>query len=103
MKGSDSLRRLASYALVAVFAVAAISCSEAHPTTTLVPHSELGRKIDFLWDRLLLLGTIVFILVEGILVYVVFKCRRRDNQSTPPQTHGNVKLEIAWTLIPAVI
>jgi cytochrome c oxidase subunit 2 len=103
MKGSDRLRRLASYVLVAAFAVAAISCNEAHPNTTLAPHSDLGREIDFLWNRLLLLGTIVFILVESALVYVVFKYRRRENQGAPPQTHGSTKLEIAWTLIPAVI
>ncbi|MFL5549527.1 MAG: cytochrome c oxidase subunit II [Gemmatimonadaceae bacterium] len=103
MKGSDRLRRLASYVLVAMLAVAAISCNEAHPNTTLVPHSDLGREIDFLWDRLLLLGTIVFILVEAVLVYVVFKYRRRENQPAPPQTHGSTKLEIAWTLIPAVV
>ena len=103
MKGSDRLRRLASYALVAAVAVALASCGEAHPNTTLDPHSDLGREIDFLWDRLLLLGTIVFILVEAALVYVVFKYRRRENQPTPPQTHGSTKLEIAWTLIPAVV
>jgi cytochrome c oxidase subunit II len=103
MKGSDRLWRLASYAFVAALVVAAVSCNEAHPNTTLVPHSDLGREIDFLWDRLLLLGTIVFILVEGALVYVVFRYRRRENQGTPPQTHGSTKLEIAWTLIPAVI
>jgi cytochrome c oxidase subunit II len=103
MKGSDRLRRLASYAFVAALVVAAVSCNEAHPNTTLVPHSDLGREIDFLWNRLLLLGTIVFILVEGVLIYVVFRYRRRENQGTPPQTHGSTKLEIAWTLIPAVI
>jgi cytochrome c oxidase subunit 2 len=103
MKGSDRLRRLASYALVAAIAVAAVSCNEAHPNTTLTPHSDFGREIDFLWDRLLLLGTIVFILVEGALLYVVFRYRRRENQPTPPQTHGSTKLEIAWTLIPAVV
>jgi cytochrome c oxidase subunit 2 len=103
MKGSDRLRRLASYALVAALAFAAASCNEAHPNTTLVPHSDLGREIDFLWDRLLLLGTIVFVLVEAALVYIVFKYRRKDNQATPPQTHGSTKLEITWTLIPAVI
>ena len=103
MKGSDRLRRLASYAFVAALAVVALSCNEAHPNTTLDPHSDLGREIDFLWDRLLLLGTIVFVLVEGVLIYVVFRYRRRENQGTPPQTHGSTKLEIAWTLIPAVI
>jgi cytochrome c oxidase subunit II len=103
MKGSDRLRRLASYAFVAALVVAALSCNEAHPNSTLQPHSDLGREIDFLWNRLLLLGTIVFVLVEGALIFVVFKYRRRENQGTPPQTHGSTKLEIAWTLIPAVI
>jgi cytochrome c oxidase subunit 2 len=103
MKGSDRLRRLASYALFAAFAIAAVSCNEAHPNTTLLPHSDFGREIDFLWDRLLLLGTVVFILVEGVLIFVMVKYRRRDNQTTPPQTHGSTKLEITWTLIPAVI
>ena len=103
MNGSDRLRRLASYALFAVLAIAAVSCNEAHPNTTLVPHSDFGREIDFLWDRLLLLGTIVFVLVEGVLVFVVIKYRKRANQGTPPQTHGSTKLEITWTLIPAVI
>jgi cytochrome c oxidase subunit 2 len=103
MKGSDRLRRLASYGLFAAFAIAAVSCNEAHPNTTLAPHSDFGREIDFLWDRLLLLGTIVFILVEGVLIFVMVKYRRRDNQTTPPQTHGSTKLEITWTLIPAVI
>ena len=103
MKGSYRLRRLASYAFAAALVVAAVSCNEAHPNTTLVPHSDLGREIDFLWDRLLLLGTIVFVLVEGVLIYVVFRYRRSENQGTPPQTHGSTKLEIAWTLIPAVI
>jgi cytochrome c oxidase subunit 2 len=103
MKGSDRLRRLASYALVAAVVVATVSCNEAHPNTTLVPRSDMGREIDLLWDRLLLLGTIVFILVEAALLYIVFKYRRREGQGTPPQTHGSTKLEITWTLIPAVI
>ncbi|MEA2760799.1 MAG: cytochrome c oxidase subunit [Gemmatimonadaceae bacterium] len=103
MKGTDRLRRLASYAFLAAFAIAAISCNEAHPNTTLVPHSDFGREIDFLWDRLLLLGTIVFVLVEAALIFVVIKYRRRENQPPPPQTHGSTKLEITWTLIPAII
>jgi cytochrome c oxidase subunit II len=103
MKGTDRLRRLASYAFFAALAIAAVSCNEAHPNSTLVPHSDFGREIDFLWDRLLLLGTIVFVLVETALIFIVIKYRRRENQPTPPQTHGSTKLEITWTLIPAVI
>src|SRR4026209_1554559 len=103
MKGSDRLRRLASYAIIAALVIVAVSCNEAHPNTTLEPKSDLGREIDLLWDRLLLLGTIVFVLVEAGLIYIVFRYRHRENQGTPPQTHGSTKLEITWTLIPAVI
>ncbi|HWL39161.1 MAG TPA: cytochrome c oxidase subunit II [Gemmatimonadaceae bacterium] len=104
MKGSDRLRRLASWGLTAAFLLTVSACSQqGHPNSTLVPHSDFGREIDFLWDRLLLLGTIVFVLTEAALLYVVFRYRRRDNQATPPQTHGSTKLEITWTLIPAVI
>lgn len=51
----------------------------------------------------MLLGTIVFVLVEAGLIYIVIKYRRKDETTIPPQTHGSTKLEILWTLIPAVI
>jgi cytochrome c oxidase subunit 2 len=103
MKGSDRLRRLAPYFLTAALAIIAGACSGPHPNTTFTPHSELGRDIDALWDRLLLLGTIVFVLVEGALIFVIIRYRHRDSTDKPPQTHGSTKLEILWTLIPAVI
>lgn len=101
MNRSDRLRRLASVALPALI-LATAACSP-HPNSTLDPHSDFGREIDFLWDRLLLLGTVVFVLTEAVLLFVVFKYRHRDAQAKPPQTHGSTKLEITWTLLPAVI
>src|SRR5687767_13128517 len=102
MNGPARLRRIASYTLAAAAFFALFACG-GHPNSTLVPHSDLGREIDFLWDRLLLLGTIVFVLTEAALLFIVFKYRHRENQPKPPQTHGSTKLEITWTLIPAVI
>jgi len=103
MRGTPRLRRLAPYGALAVLALALVACAQEYPNTTFQPNSEYGRAIDFLWDRLLFFGTLVFVLVEAALIYVVFKYRRRDETTTPPQTHGNTKLEIIWTLIPAVI
>jgi cytochrome c oxidase subunit 2 len=103
MIGSHRLRRLAPLGVAAVLALALAACAQSYPNTTFTPHSDLGRSIDFLWNRLMLLGSIVFVLVEGALVYVVFRYRRRSEDVTPPQTHGNVVLEITWTLIPAAI
>jgi cytochrome c oxidase subunit 2 len=103
MIGSHRLRRLAPLGVAAVLALALAACAQSYPNTTFTPHSDLGRSIDFLWNRLMLFGTIVFVLVEGALVYVVIRYRRRSEDVMPPQTHGNVVLEITWTLIPAAI
>ncbi len=104
MKGNSRLRSLAQFGLMAAAMLALAACADKYPNTTFEPHSDLGRSIDFLWDRLLLIGTIVFVLVEAALIYVVFRYRRRPTDTgTPPQTHGNATLEIIWTIIPAVI
>ncbi len=86
-----------------MLALALAACAQSYPNTTFTPHSDLGRSIDFLWNRLLFFGTIVFVLVEAALLYVVIRYRRRNESDTAPQTHGNVILEITWTLIPAAI
>jgi cytochrome c oxidase subunit 2 len=96
-------RRLAIAALTAVIIVGLAACSTTVPNTTLEPKTEFGRAIDDLWDTLLFWGTIVFILVEAFLIYVVIRYRRREGQPAPKHVHGNTTLEIAWTLAPAVI
>ena len=104
MKGYSRLRQLASFGLMAAVMLALAACATEYPNTTFEPKSEFARSIDFLWDRLLLLGTIVFVLVELALLFVVFRYRRRPTDTTtPPQTHGNAVLEVIWTLIPAFI
>jgi cytochrome c oxidase subunit 2 len=104
MKGFSRLRQIAPVVFAAGALVALAACSGPYPNTTFTPHSELGREIDSIWDRLLLLGTIVFILVEAALLFVVVKYRHKgDVEGHPPQTHGHALLEIIWTMIPAVI
>ncbi|HVF39705.1 MAG TPA: cytochrome c oxidase subunit II [Gemmatimonadaceae bacterium] len=103
MKGNSRLRRFASSGALVLFALVLAACAEEYPNTTFQPHSEFARAIDFLWARMLLLGTIVFVLVEGALLYVVFRYRGKQTDPRPPQTHGNAVVEIIWTLIPAFI
>jgi cytochrome c oxidase subunit 2 len=99
------LRRVLTFALTAALALAIIACLDTgkYPNTTFEPKTDLGRSIDYLWDRLLLLGTIVFVLVEIALLFIVWKYRHREGQPEPRQIHGNTKLEILWTLIPAAV
>jgi cytochrome c oxidase subunit 2 len=49
------------------------------------------------------LGTFVFVFVEAILLYVLFRYRRRSDTDRPEHVHGNTTLEILWTAIPALI
>ncbi|MGH2462150.1 MAG: cytochrome c oxidase subunit II [Candidatus Limnocylindria bacterium] len=48
------------------------------------------------------LGAIVFVGVEGFLLYAIVRYRRKDDR-LPEQHHGNTKVEIVWTVIPTVI
>ena len=96
-------RRLAAAAVSVALALALGACAQEYPNSTFSPNSEFGRAIDFLWDRLLFWGTLVFILVQIGVLFIIFRFRRRDDGAQPRQVHGNTALEITWTLIPAVI
>jgi len=104
MKGNSRLRQILAPGLIIMLGLAFAAGAQTYPNSTFQPHTDLGRSIDFLWNRLLLLATIVFVLVEGALIFVVFRYRRKGTETAkPPQTHGHALLEIIWTIIPAVI
>lgn len=61
-------------------------------------------KVDQLFTILLLIGGAVFLLVHGLLIYSIIRFRKKADDTTDgPPIHGNVTLEIVWTIIPAVI
>jgi cytochrome c oxidase subunit 2 len=103
MPGISRPRRLVVAALTVALALGLSACASDYPNTTFVTFSEFGRDIDALWDKLLFWGTVVFVLVESILIYTLIRYRSRPGQSEPKHVHGNTTLEIAWTLLPAVI
>ena len=107
MTGFSRSRRIARAAAVTLAAIAVVALAacggKEYPNSTFLHWSDFGRDIDFLWNRLLWWGTAVFILVELVLVYTIWRFRARPGAPEPVQTHGNTALEIAWTVIPAVI
>ena len=58
--------------------------------------------VDDLYWMLFVLGVIVFLGVEGALVYSLFKFRARKG-AVPAQIRGNTRLEIGWTVGAALI
>ena len=101
---SDGGRRALPTAVVAISTLLIASCSSTLPQSSLNPKSVEAQQIDDLWILVLVLATAVFIVVEAVLVYAIFRYRKRkDDDREPKQTHGNTPLEIAWSIAPAII
>jgi len=69
-----------------------------------VAASNDAGEVDELFNFMMTIATGLFLLVEGVLVYSLFKFRRKKGDTTDgPPIEGNVPLEIVWTAIPTVI
>ena len=97
-------RRLARAALTVALLALVAACAGDQPNSIFHSHTEFNREVGHLFSILIWLGTAVFVIVEGILVYTLFRFRHRAGENREPeQVHGNTRLEITWTVIPAVI
>ena len=103
MPVTSRLRRLLTAALPAVAAVTLTACNADYPNSIFHNHTEFNREVGTLFSILIWLGTFVFVFVEGILLYAMFRYRRRSENDRPEHVHGNTTLEILWTAIPALI
>lgn len=98
------MRRSARRAVLAVAALLLlVSCSPNAPQDTLKPKGPVARDIDHLITPVFIIAAIVFVLVQGLILYTTIKFRHRDDAPEPVQIHGNTRLELTWTLIPAFI
>lgn len=69
------------------------------------PHSPNAGRINDSYKLIALFTGLIFLLVEGALVWFVFKYRRGNRPRTVegPQIHGATRLELIWTALPVVI
>ena len=77
--------------------------SEQYPQSTLVPRGDFAKIADDLLDTTVRWALLVFVLVEGVLLYAIFRFRGKPGDAEPRQTHGNTLVEVIWTVIPALI
>ena len=90
--------------VLCLLALALLSCSPEHyPQTTLLPRGDFARISGDLLDTTVKWALLVFVLVEGALIYAIFRFRGKPDDPEPHQTHGNTTVEIIWTVIPALI
>jgi cytochrome c oxidase subunit 2 len=96
--------------MVAGILLAASLCTatpyDDHPVPSIFqPHSTPADSIVHLSYFVLAVTGLIFLLVFGLLTYVIVKFRNSlsDDKREPPQVYGSTQIELAWTVIPILI
>jgi cytochrome c oxidase subunit 2 len=63
------------------------------------------KPIDTLYDVLMIVSIPIFVLVVTVVLYCVWAFRMRPGQEGEdgPPIHGNTRLEVFWTALPAIL
>lgn len=64
--------------------------------------SSFSTDIDRMFWLILWITGVIFVVVEFLLVLFLWKYRHREGRQVV-YTHGNNKVEVVWTIVPAVI
>jgi len=68
------------------------------------PVTTQGTAIKALYDSIFYIAATIFFVVEGLIIWTVIRYRRKAGDDIlPPQTHGNIFVEVIWTVIPLMI
>jgi cytochrome c oxidase subunit II len=67
--------------------------------------STQAEKIDTLWDVLIIASVPMFVLVTVVVGFSIldFRMRPGEDELDGPPIHGNTRLEIIWTAVPALL
>ena len=65
--------------------------------------STIAWQVDALYAFLVVLTVVFCILVFGMVIIFAIKYRRKSDDEQPIQNHGNLALELSWTIIPLFI
>ena len=78
-------------------------CGEL-PQTIMQPAGDDARLIQNLFMPILWIALVIFVGIEGFLIFSMIVYRRRPgNEAIPEQIHGNNRVEALWMAIPAAI
>jgi cytochrome c oxidase subunit 2 len=87
-----------------------IGCVVLIPIALVIPWfptqgSSQAGNIHTLYYVLLIASVPIFVLVETVVLYSVWKFRLRpgDDRVDGPPIHGNTRLEVVWTVMPAIL
>jgi cytochrome c oxidase subunit 2 len=98
-------RRSGALVLLLIVAVLAVGCASNAPQDTLHPAGPNAKEELGLFRLVFWVAVVVFVLVQGLVIVAIVRFRRRDGDDAkePVQVHGNTRLELGWTIVPALI
>ncbi len=96
------ISRFARRTLPGAFVLIA-ACGTDYPQTMVEPVSEFGRIQTALWATVTWWTVGIMVVVFGALIFILIRYRERPDSPDPKPIYGSTKLEIAWTVIPALI
>ncbi len=96
--------------LAQMLVIGAVAVAIGIPVALLIPWwpsdgSLQSHNVRSLYDVLLIVSVPIFVLVETVVVYSVWKFRMKPGEEDKdgPPIHGNTRLEVVWTALPAVV
>ena len=93
-----------TFIIGAALLLVAVACFPSHPQSTFDAAGPVAKSQLNLFYVIFWAAVFVFVVVQGILLYAAIRFRRKPGQDEiPKQTHGNTRLEIAWTIAPAIV
>jgi len=97
-------RRLIRAAFLALAFAALPAFAGALPIWLRLPEgvSSYSGRIDGLFRLILWITGVIFVVVELLLLLFLFRYRHREGRRAT-YTHGNNRVEVVWTIVPAVI
>ena len=96
-------RRLLGLVILGALAAVFVGCTPSHPQSTFDTFGPVSESQRTLFLIIFWTGLVVFVTVITTLVFVVLRYRRKSGDEDPEQIHGSSRLELAWTIAPAVI
>jgi cytochrome c oxidase subunit 2 len=105
LRGRNARRSRRAALLISLTALAftVAACAANAPQDTLKPEGPVARQADNLFRPVFWIATAIFFGVEFGLIYIIRRFRRRSDDDAPKQIHGNKRLEIIWTILPAAL
>ena len=96
--------------LLQMLVIGVIATAILIPVALIIPWfptdaSKQASNTRTLYDVLLIASVPIFVLVETVVLYSVWKFRMKPGEELKdgPPIHGNTRLEVVWTALPAVL